>query len=64
MEAVLPRVLFWLGVGFLVANIRLLVQLSRLMDAHSLDELNDVRSPPHAALMSILRRMATPAHPG
>ena len=46
------------------ARIRLLVQLSRLMDAHSLDELNDVRSPPHAALMSILRRMATPAHPG
>jgi hypothetical protein len=39
------------------ARIRLLVRLSRLMDAHSLDELNDPKSAPHAELLAILRNL-------
>jgi hypothetical protein len=37
------------------ARIRLLVQLSRLTDSHSLDELSDPKTPPHAQLVAILR---------
>jgi hypothetical protein len=39
------------------ARIRLLVRLSRLMDAHSLDELNDPKTAPHADLLAILRNL-------
>ena len=40
------------------ARIRLLVQLSRLMDRHSLDELSDPQTAPHAELVAILRNLA------
>ena len=40
------------------ARIRLLVQLSRLMDAHSLDVLSNPETAPHAELVAILRNLA------
>lgn len=46
------------------ARIRLLVQLSRLMDAHSLDVLSDPKTPPHAELVAILRNLAHASRPG
>ncbi len=45
------------------ARIRLLVRLSRLTDAHSLDELSAAGSPPHAELVAILRTLAGAAEP-
>jgi hypothetical protein len=40
------------------ARIRLLVRLSRLTDAHSLDVLSDAKTPPHGELVAILRNLA------
>jgi hypothetical protein len=45
------------------ARIRLLVQLSRLIDAHSLDVLSDPKTPPHAELVAILRNLARAGRP-
>lgn len=39
------------------ARIRLLVQLSRLMDAYPIDLLSDPKTPQHAQLVSILRHL-------
>lgn len=48
------------------ARIRLLVQLSRLMEAHPLEVLGEAGSPPHAQLLSILRDLGRvePTIPG
>jgi hypothetical protein len=40
------------------ARIRLLVQLSRLTDTHSLDVLSDPKTPPHGELVAILQNLA------
>jgi hypothetical protein len=40
-------------------RIRLLISLSRLTDAHSIETLRDPATAPHAELVSILRSMAT-----
>jgi len=40
-------------------RIRLLVRLSRLTEAHSIEALRDTRTAPHTELVSILRSMAT-----
>ena len=42
-------------------RIRLLIRLSRLTDAHSIETLRDPATSPHAELVSILRSMATSA---
>jgi hypothetical protein len=39
-------------------RIRLLVRLSRLTKAHSIEALRDTRTAPHTELVSILRSMA------
>jgi hypothetical protein len=55
MEAVLPRVLFWLGVGFLVANIRLLVQFLRFLRLRSSAVLTwPAGRPPYAVFFAAL----------
>jgi hypothetical protein len=46
------------------ARIRLLVRLSRLIDAHPVEVLSDPGTRPHAALVAILRRMAQGDRPG
>jgi len=46
------------------ARIRLLVRLSRLIDAHTMDELSDPKTAPHAELATILRDMARRDRPG
>jgi len=45
------------------ARIRLLVGLSRLTDAHSIDVLRDHKTAPHAELVAILRRLAQSGQP-
>ena len=40
------------------ARIRLLTRLSRLTDAHSIDELRDTKAAPHAELVAILQTLA------
>jgi hypothetical protein len=39
------------------SRIRLLVQLSRLTEAHSIQTLSDSKTPPHAELVAILRNL-------
>jgi hypothetical protein len=39
------------------ARIRLLVQLSRLTDAHPIDLLSDPKTPQHAQLVAILQNL-------
>jgi hypothetical protein len=46
------------------ARIRLLVRLSRLIEAHSIDVLRDPKSAPHAELVTILQDLARADRPG
>jgi hypothetical protein len=46
------------------ARIRLLVRLSRLTDAHALDELSDPKTQPHAELVAILRNLGARGNRG
>jgi hypothetical protein len=46
------------------ARIRLLVRLSRLIDAHTIDQLRDPKTAEHAELAGILRDMARDNRPG
>jgi hypothetical protein len=46
------------------ARIRLLVQLSKFMEAHSLDVLSDPKTAPHAELVAILRKLGRAEGPG
>ena len=55
MEALLPRVLFVLGVGFLVANVRLLAQFARFLRLRSSAVLTwPAGRPPYAVFFAAL----------